>query len=72
MSKQIEDFERTDYAVLAKEFDCVFRIGKRGVKFLSKDPSGKVYKLIDVIPLDGWYTDPKAVEHIMRERGMDL
>jgi len=68
----IKDYERKDYANLAKEFGCKIKIGKYGIRFLSRNPSGKIYKLVQVIPLDGWYTDPKAVEHIVRENGMEL
>lgn len=66
------DYERKDYKQLAKEFGCHFRIGKKGVKFLPKDPSGKPHRLFQIVPLDGWITDEKEVERIMRERGMEL
>lgn len=66
------DYERRDYRKLAKEFGCHFRVNKYGIKFLPKDPSGKPYKLFQVIPLDGWITNPKEVERIIRERGMEL
>lgn len=71
MSNKI-DYERHDYGNLAKEFGCKFRVGKYGIKFLAKDFNGKVYKLVQVIPLDGWISNPKEVERIMRERGMEL
>lgn len=66
------DYERKDYKHLAKEFGCVARIGRYGIKLLPRDPGGKVYKLLSIIPLDGWVTDPKEVERIMRERGLEL
>jgi len=66
------DYERKDYADLAKEFGCAFRIGKYGVKFLQRDPGGKIYKLVSIIPLNGWITDPKEVERVIRENGMEL
>lgn len=66
------DYERKYYAKLAKEFGCTFRMGKYGVKFFNRDPSGKVHKLIAIIPLTGWVTNPKEVERIMRERGLEL
>lgn len=65
------DKERTDYAQLAKEFGLI-KIGKYGVKFLPRDPSGRIYKLVSITPLTGWITDPKEVERIMRERGLEL
>lgn len=71
LSKPIEEYERTDYKQLAKEFGGI-RIGKRLIKFFPKDPNGRPYKLFQVIPLTGWYTDPKAIEHIQRERGFEL
>ena len=68
----MKDYERTDYSVLAKEFGCLFRIGKKGIKFFPKDPAGNIYKLFQIVPLDGWITDPKEVERVMRERGLEL
>ena len=68
----IESYERTDYANLAKEFGCFMRIGEYGIKLTSRDPYGKIIRLFQVIPLKGWYTDPRAVEHIVRERGFEL
>ena len=72
MSTDTTRYERTDYAVLAKEFNCLFRIGKRGFELFPKDPNGKIYKIFQVIPLDGWITKPEIVEHIMKERGYEL
>lgn len=66
------DYERKDYANLAKEFGCAFRIGRYGVKFLQRDPSGKIYRLVSFIPLTGWVTDSNEVERIIRENGMEL
>ena len=56
------DYERKDYANLAKEFGCHFRIGKRAIQFLPKAPDGKPYKLFQIVKLDGWITDLKEVE----------
>lgn len=72
LPEPIETYERTDYSVLAREFGCLFRIGKHGLKLTARDPNGKIYRLFQIIPLDGWYTDPKAIEHIQRERGFEL
>lgn len=67
------DYERYDYAELAKEFDCQFRIGTYGIKFGWHDlPDTKSWKFIQIIPLTGWITEPKEVERIIRERGMEL
>ena len=66
------DYERKDYKQLAREFGCQLRLGKRGIKFLPTDPGGKIYGLLQVIPLTGWVTDPKEVERVIRERGMEL
>jgi hypothetical protein len=54
----------------AKEFGCAFRIGKYGVSILPKGLGGR--RLFSIIPLDGWITDPQAVERIIRENGMEL
>lgn len=64
--------ERTDYATLAKELGCHIRIGTYGIQFLPRNLGGKVYKLVNVVPLTGWITDAKEVERIMRERGLEL
>ena len=72
LERPIESYERTDYATLAREFGCFMRIGKRGFKLFQHDPTGRIIRIFQVIPLDGWYTDPKAVEHIQRERGFEL
>ena len=72
LKKPLKSYERTDYAVLSKEFGCFMRIGKHGIKLIARDPSGKIYRLFQVIPLDGWYTDPKVIDHIQRERGFEL
>ena len=68
----LDKYERKDYCVLAREFGCQLKIGKYGVKFINRDPAGRIYKIVQIIPLTGWYTDQKAVEHIMRERGLEL
>ena len=72
LDKPIESYERTDYANLAKEFGCFMRIGKKGVKLFQHYPDGKIARIFQIIPLDGWYTDPRAIEHIQRERGFEL
>jgi hypothetical protein len=65
------DYERKDYKQLAKEFGGI-RVGKHLIQFLPKDPNGKIYKLVQVIPLNGWVTDLKEVERTIRENGMEL
>jgi len=65
------NYERTDYAQLAKEFGGI-KIGKYVVQFLHRDPSGRLTKLVQIIPLTGWVTNLKEVERIIRERGMEL
>ena len=70
MSNKI-DYERKDYKQLAKEFGGI-RIGKYIVDFLPRDPVGNIYKLVQIVPLTGWISDPKEVERIIRERGMEL
>ena len=65
------DYERKDYKVLAKEFGGI-RISKRLIQFLPIGPTGKPYKLFQIVRLDGWITNPKEVERIIRENGMEL
>jgi len=75
MSNKI-DYELKAYKQLAKEFGGIridgIRIDKHIVQFLPRDPIGNIYKLVHIIPLTGWITDPKEVERIIRERGMEL
>lgn len=65
------DYERRDYKQLAREFGGI-KIGKCVVRFLPRNPGGKIYKLVQIVPLTGWIADPKEVERIIRERGMEL
>lgn len=57
---------REDYAKLAKEFGCQLRFGKYGVKFINRDPLGNIYKLVQIIPLWGWITDPNEIINAIR------
>ncbi len=66
------DYERKDYKQLAKEFGAYRISPKRAIQFLPKAPDGKPYKLFQIVKLDGWITNPKEVERIMRERGLEL
>ncbi len=61
-----------NYKERAREFGCHLRIGKYGINFLPRDPNGRIYKPLNIIPLDGWVTDPQEVERIIRENGMEL
>lgn len=65
------DYERKDYKRLAKKFGGL-RIGKRLIQFFPRNPAGKIYKILQIVPLTGWITNPKEVERIIRERGMEL
>lgn len=62
----------SNYAKTAKKLGIKYRVGKYGVQFLPKDPSGRIYRLFQIVQLDNWVTDPKEVERIMRERGLEL
>jgi len=55
----------SEYKKLAKKFGCLFSIGKYGFQWLPKDPSGKAYKLFQIVPLDGWITDPNEIIEAM-------
>lgn len=63
---------KEDYAEVAKKLGVRHLFGRWGIQFMLRDPSGKIYKLFHFLPLDGWVTDPKEVERIMRERGLEL
>lgn len=65
------DYERKDYKQLAKELGLI-KIGMYGIKFFPRDPIGRVYNLMTITPLTGWITNPKEVERIVRENGMEL
>lgn len=51
----------SDYKQLAKDFGCLFSIGKYGFQWLPKDPSGKAYKLFSIVPLDDWIANPHEI-----------
>jgi len=61
-----------DYAEITKKLGLKYRIGKYAIQFLPRDPGGRVCRLFSIVPLDEWITDPKEVERIMRERGLEL
>lgn len=60
------------YRAVAKELGVRYLFGRWGLQLFPRDPGGNVYKLIQIVPLDGWITDPKEVERVMRERGLEL
>ncbi len=49
------------YSETAKELGIRWRVGKYGIKFLQRDPNGKIYQLITIVPLDGWFFDPHEI-----------
>lgn len=55
-----------DYKKIAKDFGIKFRIGRFGIKFFPRDPGGKIYKLVQITPLDGWITDKKEIIRAIR------
>lgn len=64
-----------EYKQRAAEFGCQGRFGRFGVKFgFPKVPAEvfRSYKLVRIIPLDGWITKPKEVARLMKERGYEL
>ena len=60
------------YRQVAKELGIKYLFGRWGISFGSKFPEGNRTWRIRLIPLDGWITNPKEVERIMRERGLEL
>lgn len=64
---------KANHGKVAKKLGIRFRVGRFGIRFFPKTPSGiRRYKLFSIVPLDGWITDPKEVTKIMRERGLEL
>ena len=61
-----------EYRAIARELNVRHLFGRWGIQLLPKDPLGNIYKLFSIVPLDGWITDPKEVERIIRENGMEL
>ena len=53
----------TDYKAVAEKLGIKYRIWKYGFEFLPKGPDGKIYKLFQILPLDGWTWD----EHEIKE-----
>lgn len=51
----------SEYGETAKKLGIKWRIGKYGIQFLKRDPSGKIYKLVGITPLDGWIFDPQQI-----------
>jgi len=72
----VKDMDGVDYRQVAKELGIRFRIGKYGVQFgrpvVPTPIKRPLLPRLRIIPLDGWITDPKEVERIMRERGLEL
>lgn len=60
------------YKKVAKALGVRYLFGRWGISFSSNLPGGGRRWRIKLIPLDGWITDPKKVEHEMRERGLEL
>lgn len=60
------------YKAVAKKLGVKYLFGRWGVIILPKRPDGFPYKLVEFVPLDNWITDPKELEHEMRERGFEL
>lgn len=50
-----------EYRETAKRLGIRFRIGKYGLVFLNRDPTGRIYKLMQVVRLDGWSFDPQEI-----------
>lgn len=61
-----------NYREIARKLNVHYLFGRWGLQLLPKDPGGKIYRLFTIVPLDGWVTDSKEVERIIRERGMEL
>ena len=56
-----------------KEANYTFRVGRYGVFFLPRDPSGHIYRLLNIVPLDGWITDPhEIIEAIANDPDMSI
>ena len=61
------------YAKVARELGIKLHLGKYGIQFLPKDPSGKSYRLVRVVPLDGWIFDKdKIIEAIANDDAFSI
>lgn len=63
------------YKQTAKELGIKFRIGKYGVQFgrgLTPNNFRYGWKIIRIVPLDGWILDNKEVVRHIRENGLEL
>ncbi len=61
-----------EYREVAKRLGVKYLFGRWGIDWLPKNPAGGTTALFNIVPLDGWITDPKEVEHVIRENGMEL
>lgn len=63
----------TNYKKVAKELKVIYLFGKYGFQWKPTDPSGKVYKLFDIVRLDGWIFDPhEIVEAIANDPDLSI
>jgi hypothetical protein len=42
------------YKDTAKQLGIKYLFGRWGLDLLPKDPNGKIYRLVQFVPLDGW------------------
>lgn len=56
---------KENYSKISKEFGCLFHVNRFGIKLFPKDPLGNIYKLFQIIPLDGWITDKHEIIQAM-------
>jgi len=61
-----------EYRKVAESLGVKYLFGRWGLSFGSKMPEGDRIWRVRIIPLDGWITDHKEVERLMRERGLEL
>ena len=67
-----EQPSKENYKLVAKELGVHYLFGRWGIQFIPRDPAGHIYELFSLVKLDGWILDPKEVERIMRERGLEI
>ncbi len=63
---------KENYRQVAKRLGLIYLFGRWGLSLGSKLPGEHRLWSLRVIPLDGWITDQKEVERIIRENGLEL
>lgn len=63
---------KVDYRKVARGLGVKYLFGRWGLSLGSQAPGERMLWHIKLVPLDGWITDPKEVEQVMKERDYEL